>query len=285
MTMRLMVESEMSIAGGLIGVGVEQIRWPRPVHAGDVLRVECEVLETRPSRSNPDRGIVQFKSKTLNQDGEVVMEQIASLIAQRDPKHEIGGDSLKSCCRMADRMRDETVFADFAVRGSGYLSSRREKGAGLMAGMVGRVALMVILTMGAVGQTRGQVTGTRTPEDPPPLEAFQPADAAALWIPCHRRAHPLTFGSRLFDRLWSTLSQEEDPDGPINTDRPTFTPANTVVPLGRRSVRVGLHVRLCSRTSRPRSTVYDFPELAMRVGVAKRVEFRTYWFGQTYSQT
>jgi acyl dehydratase len=86
MTMRLMVESEMSIAGGLIGVGVEQIRWPRPVHAGDVLRVECEVLETRPSRSNPDRGIVRFKSKTLNQDGEVVMEQIASLIAQRDPK-------------------------------------------------------------------------------------------------------------------------------------------------------------------------------------------------------
>ena len=85
MTMRLMVESDFRIVGGLIGVGVEQIRWPHPVHAGDVLHVECEVLETRPSRSNPDRGIVRFKSQTLNQDDAVVMEQIAILMVPRDP--------------------------------------------------------------------------------------------------------------------------------------------------------------------------------------------------------
>jgi acyl dehydratase len=85
-TMRLMVESDFRIVGGLIGVGVEQIRWPHPVHAGDVLHVACEVLETRPSRSNPDRGIVRFKSQTLNQDGAVVMEQVAILMVPRDPK-------------------------------------------------------------------------------------------------------------------------------------------------------------------------------------------------------
>jgi acyl dehydratase len=85
-TMRLMVESDFRIVGGLIGLGVEQIRWPNPVHAGDVLHVECEVLEIRPSRSNPDRGIVRFKSRTLNQDGTVVMEQVAILIAPRDPR-------------------------------------------------------------------------------------------------------------------------------------------------------------------------------------------------------
>jgi acyl dehydratase len=86
MTMRLMVESNFRIVGGLIGVGVEQIRWPHPVHAGDVLQVECEVLETRPSRSNRDRGIVRFKSRTLNQAGAVVMEQTAILMVPRDAR-------------------------------------------------------------------------------------------------------------------------------------------------------------------------------------------------------
>jgi acyl dehydratase len=85
LTMRLMVTSEFRIAGGMIGVGVEQVRWPRPVYPGDVLRVEGEVLEVRPSRSNLNQGIVRIRSKTLNQDGDVVMEQTASLVVPRDP--------------------------------------------------------------------------------------------------------------------------------------------------------------------------------------------------------
>ena len=85
LTMRLMVTSDFRIAGGMIGAGVEQIRWPKPVLPGDVLQVEGEVLEVRPSRSNPKQGIVRIKSKTLNQDGEVVMEQTASLVVPRDP--------------------------------------------------------------------------------------------------------------------------------------------------------------------------------------------------------
>jgi acyl dehydratase len=85
LTMRLMVTGGFRIAGGMIGVGVEQIRWPRPVYPGDVLYVEGEVLEVRPSRSNPKQGIVRFRSKTINQGGEVVMEQVASLVVPRDP--------------------------------------------------------------------------------------------------------------------------------------------------------------------------------------------------------
>jgi acyl dehydratase len=83
LTMRLMVESDMKIAGGLVGAGVEQIRWPRPVRPGDRLHVDVEVVEVRPSRSNPDRGIVRLKSQTLNQNEEVVMEQVASVIVPR----------------------------------------------------------------------------------------------------------------------------------------------------------------------------------------------------------
>ena len=40
LTMRLLVGGELQIVGGLIGMGVEELRWPRPVHPGDVLRVE-----------------------------------------------------------------------------------------------------------------------------------------------------------------------------------------------------------------------------------------------------
>jgi acyl dehydratase len=64
---------------------VEAIKWPRPVYPGDVLRVESEVLETRPSQSNPDRGIVRVRNTTLNQDGQPVMIQTASLIVPRRP--------------------------------------------------------------------------------------------------------------------------------------------------------------------------------------------------------
>ncbi len=85
LTMRLMVDSEMRIAGGLIGVGIEQVRWPHPVRPGDRLRVVVEVLEVRPSRSNPTRGIVRFRSETRNQNKELVMEQVASLLVPRDP--------------------------------------------------------------------------------------------------------------------------------------------------------------------------------------------------------
>ena len=85
LTMRLMVDGELSIAGGLVGVGVEQIRWPQPVRPGDRIHVETEVVEVRPSRSNPSRGIVRFKSQTLNQNDEVVMEQTAALVVPRAP--------------------------------------------------------------------------------------------------------------------------------------------------------------------------------------------------------
>ena len=82
----------------------------------------------------------------------------------------------------------------------------------------------------------------------------------------------------------SPLSQEEDPDGPISTDRPTFTPANTVVPLGRVQFESGFTFN-STRSPGTRSAIYDLPELATRIGVARRVEFRTFWFGQTYAET
>jgi acyl dehydratase len=82
-TMRLVTQSEIRIAGGMIGLGVEELRWPRPVRPGDSLHVETEVLGTRVSRSHPDRGIVRVRHTTFNQAGEIVLMMIATLYVPR----------------------------------------------------------------------------------------------------------------------------------------------------------------------------------------------------------
>ena len=83
LTMKLLVGSELRVAGGLIGAGVAELRWPRPVRPGDALRVEAEVLDTRPSRSRPDRGIVTMRVTTRNQDGQAVQEMVVSMVVPR----------------------------------------------------------------------------------------------------------------------------------------------------------------------------------------------------------
>ena len=52
-TMRLLVEGEFRPAGGILGVGFEELSWPRPVRPGDELHATSEVLEVRPSKSPP----------------------------------------------------------------------------------------------------------------------------------------------------------------------------------------------------------------------------------------
>jgi acyl dehydratase len=83
-TMRLMVNSEWKIAGGLIGLGGE-IAWPRPTRAGDTLRVHSEVMEIVPSRSKPNQGVVKMRNATLNQNGEEVQVFTARLLVSRRP--------------------------------------------------------------------------------------------------------------------------------------------------------------------------------------------------------
>lgn len=85
LTMRLLVTGHLHIAGGLVGAGVEEIRWPRPVRPGDVLRARSEVFHVRVSQSRPDRGIVQMRMTTLNQDDHIVQMMVANLVVPRRP--------------------------------------------------------------------------------------------------------------------------------------------------------------------------------------------------------
>lgn len=82
-TMRLNVDGGLPIAG-LVGAQCE-LSWPRPTYPGDVLRVENEVMEIKPSRSKPDRGMVTMRTITLNQNDEPVQVMTAVLVVYRRP--------------------------------------------------------------------------------------------------------------------------------------------------------------------------------------------------------
>jgi acyl dehydratase len=83
LTMRLLVDDGPPLADGIIGGGVDELRWPKPVRPGDRLRIECEVVEVRPSRSRPEQGLVKLKTTTLNQNDEPVLIFIGNLVVRR----------------------------------------------------------------------------------------------------------------------------------------------------------------------------------------------------------
>lgn len=83
MTMRLLVESDLKPAGGIVGAGFDEFKWPAPVRPGDVLRVESEILEVRPSRSRPDVGLVKVRTTTFNQDNVAVQVNVGNLLVPR----------------------------------------------------------------------------------------------------------------------------------------------------------------------------------------------------------
>ena len=71
--MRLLADHFISHVASMASPGVDEIRWFIPVRPGDTLSIRVTVLETRRSRSKPDRGIVRSLVEVLNQNKEVVM--------------------------------------------------------------------------------------------------------------------------------------------------------------------------------------------------------------------
>jgi acyl dehydratase len=84
LSMRLLVEGELTIAGGLVGLGGE-MKWPRPVYPGDTLHVETEILAIRTSVTSPQRGIVTARNQTFNQNGEAVQIAVVKMLVPRRP--------------------------------------------------------------------------------------------------------------------------------------------------------------------------------------------------------
>lgn len=66
-------------------LGFEDVRFPRPVFAGDTLRAETTVVAVRESRSRPRQGVVVFEHRGLNQKDEVVMTCRRTALMHRRP--------------------------------------------------------------------------------------------------------------------------------------------------------------------------------------------------------
>jgi acyl dehydratase len=82
-TMRLLVTSDLNLASGAIGLGVDELRFPRPVRPGDTLRLKLEIIDVRESQSKPDRGTARIRYATRNQKDEIVFTQTAMVLVPK----------------------------------------------------------------------------------------------------------------------------------------------------------------------------------------------------------
>ncbi|MFL5333227.1 MAG: MaoC family dehydratase N-terminal domain-containing protein [Geminicoccaceae bacterium] len=85
---RLVYQERVINTASLGSPGLDELRWPRPVRPGDTLRVAGHVVEVRPSRSKPDRGLVVIAYEVLNQHDEPVMTFRALHLLLRRPTFE-----------------------------------------------------------------------------------------------------------------------------------------------------------------------------------------------------
>ena len=79
-TMRLVVDTGVLRETGVIGTGIDDLRWLAPVKPGDTLRVRGEVIGSAPWPGNGKHGTLRVRLQTVNQDSVVVMTQVANLI-------------------------------------------------------------------------------------------------------------------------------------------------------------------------------------------------------------
>ncbi|UCV23659.1 MaoC family dehydratase [Ferribacterium limneticum] len=67
-------------------LGWDEVRFPKPLFAGDTIHVETTVLEKRPSKSRPDNGVVIFLHTAKNQRNELVASCKRSALMCCQPK-------------------------------------------------------------------------------------------------------------------------------------------------------------------------------------------------------
>ena len=92
LAMRLYVEHFLSSVASLASPGVDEVRWPNPVRPGDTLHIRVTTLDTVPSRSKPDRGVVRARLEAFNQNDEPVLNLIAlSILGRRQRFEQIAG--------------------------------------------------------------------------------------------------------------------------------------------------------------------------------------------------
>lgn len=85
LVMRLLVDSHPLGSTLLFGLGIDDLRWPKPVRPGDIIKAETEVISIVRSRSKPDHGVVRLRVRAYNQHQEIVFVMTPSLwVPSRD---------------------------------------------------------------------------------------------------------------------------------------------------------------------------------------------------------
>jgi acyl dehydratase len=83
--MRLIIEAKPFGDTPVLGLGVDELRWPTPLRPGDSIHAETEVLSITPSKSKPDFGVMRIQITARNQNGDVVLKLIPNLWIPRRP--------------------------------------------------------------------------------------------------------------------------------------------------------------------------------------------------------
>lgn len=65
--------------------GIDEIKFTAPIKIGDTIHGEVTVAKLAPSKSKPDRGIVYFDYKLVNQRGEIVQSSIQKIMLKKKP--------------------------------------------------------------------------------------------------------------------------------------------------------------------------------------------------------
>ena len=86
MMMRMLADHFLDPVSSLGSPGLDELRWRLPVRPGDRLRLKVTIVEARPSRSKPDRGMVTSRLVMLNQDDAEVMTLTAMILVLRRPE-------------------------------------------------------------------------------------------------------------------------------------------------------------------------------------------------------
>jgi acyl dehydratase len=82
--LRMLLQAQVFAPGASMGSpGMDELRWLKPVRPGDTLRLRGEVLEVKPSRSKPDRGVLRYRMTIFNQQDEDVMSMIGMQMVRR----------------------------------------------------------------------------------------------------------------------------------------------------------------------------------------------------------
>ena len=81
----LVEQTGMFERSAIAGIGIDELRWHKPVHPWDTLRCDFTLVEARPSRTQADRGVARFRYEVRNQREETVLSMVIIQMLRRRP--------------------------------------------------------------------------------------------------------------------------------------------------------------------------------------------------------